>query len=98
MVFDIVNRLDPAAVQQFIREHPLWIIEAGMLQRTFDLPTFPKAMEFVQKVGARAEQMNHHPDIDVRWKKVTLRLVTHDAGGLTELDTGLAAECDGFAR
>lgn len=94
----LVNRLDPTAVQQFLREHAEWAIEAGMLVRTYELASFPAAMAFVQKVGARAEAKNHHPDIDVRWRKVTLRLVTHDAGGLTDLDTSLAADCDAFAR
>jgi 4a-hydroxytetrahydrobiopterin dehydratase len=93
----LVNRLDPAALQQFLREHPLWAIEAGTLARTYEFATFPKAIEFVQKVGVRAEQKNHHPDIDIRWRKVTLKLVTHDAAGLTELDTALAAECDTLA-
>ncbi|MDR3377715.1 MAG: 4a-hydroxytetrahydrobiopterin dehydratase, partial [Verrucomicrobiae bacterium] len=45
-------------------------------------------------VAALAEQMQHHPDIDVRWNKVTLALTTHDAGGLTEKDFTLAAACD----
>ena len=89
-----MNRLDPAALQQFIRDHSKWAIENGQLVRTYELPSFPKAMAFVQKVAERAEAKNHHPDIDIRWRKVTLRLVTHDANGLTELDTSLASECD----
>ncbi len=93
-----MNKLDPARVQQFLREHPGWAVEAGVLARTWDFPSFPKAIAFVQKVAERAEAKNHHPDIDVRWKKVTLRWTTHDAGGLTELDAQLAAECDALAK
>lgn len=93
-----VNRLDPARVQQFIREHPEWMVEAGALVRTFELESFKRAMSFVQQVGEQAEKKNHHPDIDVRYTRVTLRWVTHDAGGLTELDAELAAACDVLAR
>ena len=89
-----VNKLDPTRVQQFLREHPGWTVEAGALVQTYDLPTFLKAIDFVTRVAQSAEAKDHHPDIDIRWKKVTLRWVTHDAGGLTELDTALAAQCD----
>jgi 4a-hydroxytetrahydrobiopterin dehydratase len=52
-------------------------------------------VRFVDEVARLAEAADHHPDIDIRWRKVTLRFVTHDAGGrVTALDTRLAAECD----
>jgi len=53
-------------------------------------------MAFVNRVAERAEAVQHHPDILVRYGKVTLTLSTHDAGGLTAKDFDLAAECDGF--
>ena len=57
---------------------------------TFELTDFVAALDFVSQVGHAAEQMNHHPDIDIRWNKVTLVLSTHSEGGLTQLDIELA--------
>jgi 4a-hydroxytetrahydrobiopterin dehydratase len=54
-------------------------------------------MKFVNSVAELAEQVQHHPDIDVRWNRVTLALTTHDAGGLTEKDLALARDCDARA-
>ncbi|HUR49033.1 MAG TPA: 4a-hydroxytetrahydrobiopterin dehydratase [Acidimicrobiales bacterium] len=67
-----------------------WERQGDEIVRTFDCGTFPKALEFVTALGERAEAANHHPDIDIRWKNVTLRLSTHDAGGLTQKDLDLA--------
>ena len=58
---------------------------------TYELDDFVAALAFVNKVGDEAEQLNHHPDIDIRWNKVTLVLSTHSEGGLTQLDLELAA-------
>jgi 4a-hydroxytetrahydrobiopterin dehydratase len=82
------------ALQSFLGEHPGWKQEAGMLRRTYEAPTFLKGIAFVERVAQAAEKADHHPDIDIRWRKVTLALVTHDAGGLTWRDTQLAAEAD----
>ncbi|MFP5283438.1 MAG: 4a-hydroxytetrahydrobiopterin dehydratase [Actinomycetes bacterium] len=57
---------------------------------TFEFTDFAAALDFVTLVGHEAEQMNHHPDIDIRWNRVTLTLSTHSAGGLTQLDIELA--------
>ena len=74
-----------------------WGREGDEIVRKFDCGTFPRALEFVNAVGERAEAANHHPDIDIRWKDVTLRLSTHDAGGLTQKDLDLAAEINSLA-
>ena len=74
-----------------------WDMEGDEIVRKFDCGTFPKALEFVNAVGERAEAANHHPDIDIRWKDVTLRLSTHDAGGLTQKDLDLATEINALA-
>jgi 4a-hydroxytetrahydrobiopterin dehydratase len=55
-------------------------------------------MKFVDAVALVAEQVQHHPDIDIRWNKVTLALTTHDAGGLTEKDFALARKCDALSQ
>ena len=63
--------------------------------KTFELPTFPDAIAFVGRIAERAEAADHHPDLDIRYRKVRVALSTHDAGGLTELDFDLAAEIEG---
>lgn len=73
---------------------PLWQIERGELVRRFQFADFRAAMAFVNKVADAAEAVQHHPDIDIRYNKVRLALVTHDAGGLTAKDFDLAAAAD----
>ena len=76
---------------------PDWKKTGDVIARTFEFKDFPAAMDFTNAVAALAEQAQHHPDIDVRWNKVTLALTTHDAGGLTEKDFALARQCDALA-
>jgi 4a-hydroxytetrahydrobiopterin dehydratase len=71
---------------------PGWQIEAGGLVRTFQFQDFRAALHFVNQVGEAAETAGHHPDIDIRYNRVRLALVTHDAGGLTTKDFDLAAK------
>jgi 4a-hydroxytetrahydrobiopterin dehydratase len=73
---------------------PAWRIEAGELVRTFHFEDFLAALRFVNRVAGLAEKAAHHPDIDIRYNKVRLGLVTHDAGGLTAKDFDLATEVD----
>lgn len=76
---------------------PAWHIEKGELTRIFIHENFRAALKFVNQVGELAEQAGHHPDIDIRYNKVRLGLVTHDAGGLTKKDFDLAAAVDKLA-
>jgi len=76
---------------------PKWQRQGQIISRTFQFKDFPAAMKFVNDVAQIAEQFQHHPDIDIRWNKVTLALTTHDAGGLTEKDFSLARRCDALA-
>ena len=62
----------------------------GALERTFELDSFAEAIAFVNKVAELAERENHHPDISVSYRKVTLRWTTHSAGGITDRDRELA--------
>lgn len=66
----------------------------GALERTFELPSFVAALEFVNRVGALAEAENHHPDIAISYRRVTLRWWTHTAGGITDRDRTLAEKTD----
>ena len=59
--------------------------------------SFPDAIAFVVRIGFFAEQADHHPDLDVRWRKVKVALTTHDAGGLTQKDVDLATRIEGAA-
>ncbi|MGA9061578.1 MAG: 4a-hydroxytetrahydrobiopterin dehydratase [Terracidiphilus sp.] len=77
--------------QSHLGKLPGWQIEAGELVRTFQFKDFLAALQFVNRVGKLAEEAGHHPDIDIRYNRVRLSLVTHDAGGLTEKDFDLAA-------
>lgn len=86
--------LTDAQLKDFLAAHPGWTLEGGMLTRTFEAETFLRGIDFVNRVARIAEAADHHPDIDIRWRKVTLRLITHDAGNrVTEKDTSMATEC-----
>jgi 4a-hydroxytetrahydrobiopterin dehydratase len=76
---------------------PGWQIESGELVRTFQFKDFVASLAFVNRVGQAAEAAGHHPDIDIRYNRVRLALVTHDAGGLTEKDFALAAQASSLA-
>jgi 4a-hydroxytetrahydrobiopterin dehydratase len=67
-----------------------WQEQDGALVREFELPTFPAAIEFVVELAGIAESENHHPDIDIRYRKVTVRWTTHSEGGITEKDRVMA--------
>jgi len=82
-------------VDRRLREEGLqWGREGDELTKTVRRSDFAAALELVNAVGALAESADHHPDIDIRWNTVTLRLSTHSAGGLTDLDLALAKAID----
>lgn len=76
---------------------PEWNEVNGEIQRTFQFDDFVRSMAFVNKVADAAESRQHHPDILIRFNKVTLSLSTHDAGGITEKDFELAKAVDALA-
>jgi len=88
--------LDGAAVATALAapDAPRWDLVDGRLVKVVECPSFLAAVDFVVAVAALAEEADHHPDIDIRWRTVRLALVTHDAGGLTELDFALARAVD----
>jgi 4a-hydroxytetrahydrobiopterin dehydratase len=71
---------------------PGWEHAGAEIVRTFECASFPDAIAFVVRIGFFAERADHHPDIDIRWRKVRAALTTHDADGLTALDIELARE------
>lgn len=82
--------LTPEAVKERLRAMPEWKLEGKEIVRHYEFPDFVAAMVFVNQVAEKAEQAGHHPDIDVRYNRVKLALVSHDKGGLTERDMKMA--------
>ncbi|HVC15031.1 MAG TPA: 4a-hydroxytetrahydrobiopterin dehydratase [Acidimicrobiales bacterium] len=76
------------------RGHLAWRREDDAIVRVVDCGDFAGALAFVNRVGALAEEADHHPDVDIRWRTVTLHLSTHSAGGVTRRDLELAARID----
>ena len=73
---------------------PDWKKRAQTIHRTFKFQGFLNSLAFVNRLAKKAQKLNHHPDIDIRFNKVTLTVTTHDQGGLTKKDFTLARQCD----
>jgi 4a-hydroxytetrahydrobiopterin dehydratase len=82
--------MNDTQIRALIAEEPDWKLENGKLVRDWSFKDFVAAMVFVNKVAALAEEAGHHPDIDIRYNKVRLGLVSHDAGGVTDRDANMA--------
>jgi 4a-hydroxytetrahydrobiopterin dehydratase len=87
-------RLCPEDVTAALNDLPLWSGGTDGIERTIRLPSFRAAVEAIGMIADVAEEMDHHPDIDLRWTKIRVAVVTHSAGGLTELDLALARRVD----
>ena len=81
-------RLSPDEIAAALHGLPLWSGNGDGLRRSVELPTFPDAVADV------AEELDHHPDVDLRWRTVHFTLVSHSAGGVSELDLELARRID----
>jgi 4a-hydroxytetrahydrobiopterin dehydratase len=89
--------LADSEIQQVLRGLAGWEHKNGTIQRVFEFPDFVSAIRFVNAVAEAAEQANHHPDIDIRYNKVTMSLVSHDSGGVTKRDVRLAERINAIA-
>jgi 4a-hydroxytetrahydrobiopterin dehydratase len=89
-----MSLLSDDEIADFLEAHPGWNRSGDEIDRTFQFPDFVESIGFVAEVAVLAEKAGHHPDIDIRWNKVTLRLSTHSEGGLTAKDVELAAQFD----
>jgi 4a-hydroxytetrahydrobiopterin dehydratase len=87
-------RLKASQIKAVLLKAPDWKKRGATITRTFQFKDFVAAMKFVNAVARLAEKAWHHPDIDIRWNKVTLTLTTHSEGGLTEKDFKLARQFD----
>jgi 4a-hydroxytetrahydrobiopterin dehydratase len=93
-----MERLSDAAVAAALQELPGWTRDGDAIVTRYAAKGFPEAIAFVTRVGFLAEAINHHPDLDIRWRWVRVLLTTHDAGGLTAHDVRLAREIAESAR
>lgn len=86
--------LAPDELAPFMKKVPEWEVEGAAITRTIEFDDFMEGIDFVNGVAEIAEEIQHHPEIDIRWCTVTLRLTTHDQGGLTQSDFELAQRID----
>lgn len=92
------TRLGDAEIEYSMTAVKGWSRAGNTITKTFAFASFLDGIAWLQKVAAAAERLNHHPDLDIRYNKITATLSTHDAGGLTKHDFDLAGEMDGLAR
>lgn len=90
--------LTDGEIDAALSELPHWHRAGAAIVRTIEAPSFPEAIALVDQVAEAAEEADHHPDIDIRWRKVTYTLCTHSAGGITESDPELARRIDLLAQ
>ncbi len=86
--------IEKEEIEQFLKKIPEWDHEGKEIFRILEFDEFMEGIDFVNGVAEIAEESGHHPDIDIRWCTITLRLTTHDQGGLTEADFELAKRID----
>jgi 4a-hydroxytetrahydrobiopterin dehydratase len=86
--------LDPPALDEGLRALPDWSREGEWLVRTVRCPSFRSAIDLVNRVADAAEAADHHPDIEIVWRRVTFRLTSKASGGLTQRDLDMAAQID----
>jgi 4a-hydroxytetrahydrobiopterin dehydratase len=91
---DMADLLEADALLAALAALDGWTGDPSALSRTVELASFPAAITVVNQVAAVAEDLDHHPDIDIRWRTLTFRLSTHSAGGVTRRDVELAERID----
>ena len=89
--------LSEAEVESALALLPGWSRSGDEIEKTFERGSFADAIAFVVRIGFLAEAADHHPDLDIRWRRVRVALTTHDSGGLTANDTDLAKQIEELA-
>ena len=87
-------KLSKREIEGWLARHPKWRFRDGAIRKTFGFPSFRGSIVFVNRLATLADEHNHHPDIIVRYDKVSVILSTHDADGVTEKDFKLAERID----
>jgi 4a-hydroxytetrahydrobiopterin dehydratase len=90
-------KLSESEITSALQGLPDWSRAGEEISKTFDCASFAAAIAFVVRIGFLAEAANHHPDVDLRWKRVRIALTTHDSGGLTANDIDLARKIEEVA-
>ena len=93
-----MDLLGDEAIEARLEELEDWEREGDVIAKTFKLTDFVGSVEFIKLLVVPAEDMNHHPDLNVSWNEVRVSITTHAAGGLTENDFELAKRIDGLSR
>src|SRR5689334_2427087 len=89
-------KLSDSQVEVRLKTLDGWEREDDFITKNFEFKTFMAGVRFVNDVAAIAERLEHHPDIHIRWTTITLKIQTHDEGGITALDFKLASEIEKF--
>ena len=87
-------KLSDEQITTALTKLPGWAREGNLITKTYKFGKFAEGISFVQRVAVAADAMDHHPDIDIRYTKIRIALSTHDAGGVTEMDTKLAGQIE----
>jgi 4a-hydroxytetrahydrobiopterin dehydratase len=90
----MANALNATEIEEVLKTHPAWKLQDGKLVRQWTFKDFIQAMKFVNRIAEIAEAAGHHPDIDIRYNRVFLGLISHDAGGITGRDAAMAGRID----
>ncbi len=92
----MADLIDSEELGDWMKKVPEWDLDETSISRTFEFETYMEGIDFVNGVAEMAEEANHHPDMEIHFGWVEVTLSTHDQGGLTELDFGLAKKIDAF--
>lgn len=91
-------KLSDLEIQRALGSLPGWSRRGDTLTKTYTFEKFADGISFVDRVAKIADEMDHHPDIDIRYTKISMSLSTHDAGGITQSDLTLAERMEGLGR
>ena len=91
-----MSKLSESEITEMLAEHPEWRLdeENGAIVRNLEFPTFADAIAFINRVAPMADEHDHHPDIDIRYRRLRVALMSHDVGALTNRDRRMARLID----
>lgn len=89
-----MTKLSTSELEEKLKTLPGWKLEGGQLSKEFELPSFPDLISFIVKIAFLAEAADHHPDMDIRYRRLTVRASTHNENGITEKDVQLIKQIE----
>ncbi len=87
-------KLSGREVQEWVEQHSGWVYSDDALHKRYKFSSFRAAIVFVNRIATLADELNHHPDIIIKYNRVSLRITTHDSGGITRKDLALGKRID----